>query len=798
MQFRKNRNTILFIIVLLFIWIIGSVIIAYNNLDKINEENLRLSTSIQQFKSILNIKYEIDSFNNDQLNKKPINYTSHQNKLNQLLKDIDNNQSINYDSVSKSYQNKARSLIDSSLILDSSLLSTPIQNNQNQKSFAPIKSIKQTINELEKNQISLMNNLDNIRIKNSKNKNFQVLFFRILFFSILVILFLFIRKYLKAFENVAKAKVEEKNAELKEIIDGFMDPFFSLDNDWNIAYMNNEAASHYSIPKKELIGKNYWDVTPHLKEHQFYDELISAKQNDKPNIVELFYRPTKQWYENRIYPNKYGISVYYREITQKKKEIERAIEEKKEQEKISERLILISNATNDALWDWNLETNEVWGNEKYYELLDKKDPNESNYEAFIRNIHPDDWDNLLEAGQISLKEKKKTLIIEYRFLNKEGNWITLLNRQKYLYDSNNNAYRTLGTLQDITFQKEIQKKLEHEIDLSEGLINSLPGLFYMFNTKGEYIRWNENLEKISGYTKDEIKNSEVVPLDFIAENQREQVGSVISKIFESRLSDYVQVDFLTKENLRIPYYFTGIFVKYNNEDCLMGVGLDISDKLKVENELRELSSRIQNIREEERTMIAREIHDELGQQLTALKMNLSWINKKISNNNPEVSIKISDSISTVDNTIQSVRKIATQLRPSILDDLGLVAALEWQTEEFQNRFNIATSFFCNQSFVEMNKDKATAIFRIYQESLTNVLRHSNATKLNSHLEVDSKQLTLKIIDNGVGFNLNDIKNKNTLGILGMKERAIMFGGIYDISSEINIGTTITVIMPIDA
>lgn len=796
MQLNQTKKRIEIIIGILFLWICISVVIALNNLNKIQKENKQLENAINQFQNLEKVHADLNNLidYSISMNKKEA-LPLFKNHINQLLKDTaEFKNTIN--------NKKLQSELDTiKLKINESKISSELlyYNEAELKNIVPIiKEIKNYVKSIKKKQLIAINEAKQTQLESAKNKNYEILFFRVVFFIVIIILFGLLKNNLNLFEKNVKKEIEDKSERLKKIIDGFIDPFFSLDNDWNISYMNDAAASHYKIPKKDLIGKNYWEVTPHLREHQFYNELIASKVKGKSSVVELCYAPTKQWYENWMHPDENGISVYYREITQKKKEIEKTIQEKKDQEVISERLVLISNATNDALWDWNLETNEVWGNEKYYELLNKKDPNESNYEAFIRNIHPDDWDNLLEAGQTSLKEKRQSMIIEYRFLNKEGNWITLLNRQKYLYDSNNNAYRTLGTLQDITFQKKIQKKLEHEIDLSEGLINSLPGLFYMFNTKGEYIRWNENLEKISGYTKEEIKNSEVGPLDFIAEHQREHVGKVISKIFESGFSDYIQADFLTKENVQIPYYFTGVFVKYNNEDCLMGVGLDISDKLKAENELRELSSRIQNIREEERTMIAREIHDELGQQLTALKMNLSWINKKVSNNNPEVSIKIDDSILTIENTIQSVRKIATQLRPSILDDLGLVAALEWQTEDFQKRFNITSSFFCNDSNVEMNKDKATAIFRIYQESLTNVLRHSKATKLNTHMEFDGKNLMLKIVDNGIGFNVNDIKSKNTLGILGMKERANMHGGEYKISSESNIGTTITLSMPIQA
>jgi PAS domain S-box-containing protein len=777
----------------LFLWICISVVIALNNLNKIQKENKQLENAINQFQSLEKVHADLNNLIDDSIsmNKKEA-LTLFKNHINQLLKDTaEFKNTIN--------NNKLQSELDTiKLKINESKISSELiyYNEAELKNIFPIiKEIKNYVKSIKKKQLIAINEAKQTQLESAKNKNYEILFFRVVFFIVIIILFGLLKNNLNLFEKNVKKEIEDKSERLKKIIDGFIDPFFSLNNDWNISYMNDAAASHYTIPKKDLIGKNYWEVTPHLREHQFFNELTASKVNGKASVVELCYAPTKQWYENWIYPEENGISVYYREITQKKKEIEKTIQEKRDQEVISERLVLISNATNDALWDWNLETNEVWGNEKYYELLNKKNPNESNYDAWVKNIHPDDIKIAMQEYENAMNQGLETLANEYRFLNKNNQWIHLLNRHRYIYNSEGNAIRVLGTIQDITFQKNILEQIKYEKELSDILINSLPGLFYMFNKKGEYVLWNENLEKISGYTKEEIQC--INPVEFVPEDQREKVAGKIANVF-IKGTDFVEADFYTKDKKRIPYYFTGIFINYKGEDCMMGVGIDISEKVKIENELREFSSRIQNIREEERTMIAREIHDELGQQLTALKMNLSWINKKVSNNNPEVSIKIDDSILTIENTIQSVRKIAIQLRPSILDDLGLVAALEWQTEDFQKRFNITSSFFCNDSNVEMNKDKATAIFRIYQESLTNVLRHSKATKLNTHMEFDGKNLMLKIVDNGIGFNVNDIKSKNTLGILGMKERANMHGGEYKISSELNIGTTITLSMPIQA
>ena len=230
---------------------------------------------------------------------------------------------------------------------------------------------------------------------------------------------------------------------------------------------------------------------------------------------------------------------------------------------------------------------------------------------------------------------------------------------------------------------------------------------------------------------------------------------------------------------------------------MMGVGIDISEKSKYQKELKDLSIHIQNIREEERTRIARDIHDELGQQLTGLKMDISWINKKMINDKPDVIEKIKNALVLIDDTVKSVRRISTQLRPSVLDDLGLISAMEWQTDEFQKRFNIPSSFISNVATVNLHADKITAIFRIYQESLTNILRHSEATKVITSITLENDKLLMKISDNGIGFNETEIKNKKTLGLLGMKERALMLGGHYQIISKPNEGTIVLLELPLD-
>jgi signal transduction histidine kinase len=213
-------------------------------------------------------------------------------------------------------------------------------------------------------------------------------------------------------------------------------------------------------------------------------------------------------------------------------------------------------------------------------------------------------------------------------------------------------------------------------------------------------------------------------------------------------------------------------------------------------QLRELASRLQDIREEERASIAREVHDELGQQITCLKMDISWLQKKLNTENAEISQKIKGTLEIVDETAVTIRKIATELRPSILDDFGLIEALQWQSRDFAKKSAITINFNSGIPDINISKNAAIALFRIFQESLTNVARHAAATEINASLELKDGLLYLTITDNGKGFDVDKSGHKKTLGLLGMKERTIMIGGKYEIASTPGKGTSVFITVPL--
>ena len=215
-----------------------------------------------------------------------------------------------------------------------------------------------------------------------------------------------------------------------------------------------------------------------------------------------------------------------------------------------------------------------------------------------------------------------------------------------------------------------------------------------------------------------------------------------------------------------------------------------------EEQLRMLAGHLLSVREEERAHMAREIHDELGQVLTALKMDVSWIAKGLTDDQREIKEKTQSMGRLIDATVKTVRRIAVGLRPEVLDDMGLVAAIGWQTRDFQKRTGIRCKVDLPENVGKFRHEVATAVFRIYQEILTNVVRHSKATRVEVSLAQVQDNLLLEVRDNGVGMPAAEPGGKRSLGLLGMQERALLFGGSVAFDSQPGKGTYVTLTIPL--
>src|SRR6266705_3383465 len=213
-------------------------------------------------------------------------------------------------------------------------------------------------------------------------------------------------------------------------------------------------------------------------------------------------------------------------------------------------------------------------------------------------------------------------------------------------------------------------------------------------------------------------------------------------------------------------------------------------------QLRALAARLQSVREEERTSIAREIHDELGQACTAIKMDLALIGRKTTKRQTHLRAKVDSASRLVDDMIVTLRRIASELRPRTLDDLGLTAALESQAQEFESHTGIRCHLSLPQEPLTLDSERSTAIFRIFQESLTNVARHAHATRVEARLERKADQLIFQVRDNGRGFDPAEAKARKSLGLVGMQERALILNGELKIAGVPGAGTTMTLTIPL--
>lgn len=254
----------------------------------------------------------------------------------------------------------------------------------------------------------------------------------------------------------------------------------------------------------------------------------------------------------------------------------------------------------------------------------------------------------------------------------------------------------------------------------------------------------------------------------------------------------------------LPVELTLSLTSFRGGQILTAIFRDLSERERSERELletnrqlQELTAALQNTREEQRAKISRELHDELGQQLTGMRMEVSWLGGRLPNDPPELRHKIAAIKKQIDQTIDSVRRISAELRPLVLDDLGFSAAATWYVDQFSERTGVPVTLRLPAMDPERGDAVATALFRILQECLTNIARHAEASEIDVTLTTTPERWALSVRDNGVGFEYNP-GQKDDIGLIGMRERAQMLGGNFVLTTAPGQGTTVQVSIPASA
>jgi PAS domain S-box-containing protein len=360
-------------------------------------------------------------------------------------------------------------------------------------------------------------------------------------------------------------------------------------------------------------------------------------------------------------------------------------------------------------------------------------------------------------------------------------------------------------IRDISERVKSEQALKHSEETRKLITQAAMDAIVCMNVDGNITVWNAQAEKIFGWPEAEAMGKPFNSL-IIAERHRATLATWMSEHIASNqdqaLNYLIEIHALNKSGLEFPAELGLIYINQADNRLFCAFIRDITERKIADEHLKqsfediqELASHLQDVREEERTVMAREIHDELGQQLTSIKMDIYWLSKKAgTGDRAEIEEKIKKTISLVDVSIKAVRRIATELHPSILDDLGLPAAIEWYGQEFEKRFNIITRFLFETGDYLFLAPIATGLFRICQESLTNIARHAEAGCANIKLLVGD-QIELIIEDDGHGFDATKKRQGKSIGLISMRERTLMMGGKYEIISSPGKGTRVHVSIP---
>ncbi len=404
---------------------------------------------------------------------------------------------------------------------------------------------------------------------------------------------------------------------------------------------------------------------------------------------------------------------------------------------------------------------------------------------------------------------KKTYSLEYTYKRKDGRDVICLTSVSRIGEKEGDR-RIVSTYTDITEKKRAEESLRENQRVLETLMGNLPGMAYKCRND---LSWtmdfvSEGSHALTGYRPAELMNNSRISYgELIHPDDRQYVWKTVQDSLKVRSRFQITYRIITSEG-RLKWVWErglGIFSHTGELVALEGFINDITERKIAEEQLRRSKKQLRihaehlhTVLEGERAEIAREIHDELGQILTALKMDLFWVGKRVPEDRPEINEKLASMIDHIDSTIKTVERILMQLRPGLLDDLGLTSAIEWQAEEFQRRTGIVCDAILDPDPEKLISDTkvTTAVFRICQEALTNIARHSQATKVEITLKLGESAVELLVCDNGKGITRGDIKKAGSFGVIGIKERIKLLGGRMAIAGRKGKGTAIRVRIPL--
>lgn len=403
--------------------------------------------------------------------------------------------------------------------------------------------------------------------------------------------------------------------------------------------------------------------------------------------------------------------------------------------------------------------------------------------------------------------------IPYRYVKKDGGVVDVLLSAIGERDESGRVIRSLAVSIDMTdrnraedalksakeelsrYSRDLERQVRVRTEEISGILSYTPDVIYIKDREGRYLMVNPRFAEIFGVRREEIRGKqdiEVLP-DAVAHQFRKSDAKALAEQRPQQTEERIPHDDGVHTYLAVKF---PIYDGAGETSAVGGILTDITAAKKARDQLRRLSAGIMEGQEKERAAIARELHDQLGQILTALRMEGVWLANRLKEADPPAADRARALCDLIDTSIEEVRGMAHRLRPNVLDDLGLVDALDWFVNDFERRTGIPCRFE-HVKVQELDDPLSTAAYRIVQESLTNVLRHSFANEVDVTLDLQEGVLMLTVSDNGRGFNTLDLTESEGLGIAGMRERAGLVGGVLEVCSSPDMGTQVFLRAPVN-
>jgi PAS domain S-box-containing protein len=481
----------------------------------------------------------------------------------------------------------------------------------------------------------------------------------------------------------------------------------------------------------------------------------------------------------------------------KRKQAEEALRQSEE------RWRLAAWDANVGIWDWDGQTNTVRFGGRWYEMLGfTEEELGSRFDTvWTQHVHPDDLPRVRALLEAHLTNQKDVYEAEYRMRCKDGGEKWLSSRGQAVRDATGKAVRMVGSYADITARKQAEEALRQSEEHWQLAAWDAKAGTWDWDMQTDTVRFGGRWHGLLGFTVDELGTTlDAAWARHVHPDDLPRVRSFLREHFAKR-SDVVEVEYRVRckndsekwiaARGQLMWGGAGKVVR------LVGSYMDITARKEAEIARQRLSRQLLEVQEAERRAIARDLHDEVMQTLTALQMNLDLVATSL----PAMPERLTESMALVDDLMDQVRTLSLNLRPTVLDELGLVAALDWYCRQQTSRFGVRAHLVSDPALRRLNSEIETACFRVAQEAMTNVVKHAHAQEVWVSLRQEKGELRLTVQDNGVGFNVavcrQHAAQSSGLGLRGMEERLRLIGGQLDICSRLGHGTEIRARVPLD-